>query len=162
MDEYLTKPLQLQLLKAALRKWLPGVGDTRPAPLSQTDEAPAKGALDIAVLQSIVGDDPEMVSDMLFEYRASQRRLKVEMQAARATHDLQQIGTIAHKLKSSSRSVGAMALGDLCTELENACRMRALEAIARCMAQFDAELAAVDAALDRALDGSNAAIDAVR
>ncbi|MFA0464685.1 Hpt domain-containing protein, partial [Vibrio sp. 10N.261.45.F1] len=32
-----------------------------------------------------------------------------------------EVSSIAHKLKSSSRSVGAMRLGDLCAELENAC-----------------------------------------
>ena len=154
MDEYLTKPLQLHLLKAALRKWLPrDGGDTMPGELYE--EAPrgaqAAPALDLAVLKGLVGDDAPIVCEFLIDYRASADRLASELRAARAADDVRQIGAIAHKLKSSSRSVGAVALGDLCTELENACRSGAREGISQAVMRFEVGLLAVDAQIGQLL-----------
>src|SRR6185437_13679786 len=124
MDDYLTKPLQLHVLRAALRRWarhepfIPEVGapdDTLPPPAISP-------VVDVTVLESLVGDDPLVVRDFLSDYLDSARRLVGELRLARNAEDLRQIGAIAHKLKSSSRSVGAIALGDLCSALENACR----------------------------------------
>ncbi len=151
MDEYLTKPLQLHLLKAAIRKWLPGdPGATTPAGLpAQPGSVHTAPALDVAVLESLVGDDPQVVSEFLEAYRTSVGRLAIELRAARAADDIRQIGAIAHKLKSSSRSVGALVMGDLCAELENACRSGARESIAQGVVKFEAALRAVDAQIDR-------------
>jgi CheY-like chemotaxis protein/HPt (histidine-containing phosphotransfer) domain-containing protein len=146
MDEYLTKPLQLHLLKAALKKWLPRERpDTMPAELSEEPRsAQAAPALDVAVLKGLVGDEPETVREFLADYRASAQRAMAELRAARAA-DVWQVGAIAHRLRSSSRSVGALALGDLCAELENACRIGTRQGILRGMALFEAGLLEVDA-----------------
>ena len=153
MDEYLTKPLQLHLLKAAIRKWLPrDRGDTMPADLLEEPRAAQAGtAVDVAVLQGLVGDDPQVVREFLAAYRASARRLATELHAARAADDVRQIGAIAHQLKSSSRSVGALALGDLCAELENVCRTGMRAAVLQGMVQFEVALLAVDARIDELL-----------
>ena len=147
MDEYLTKPLQLNLLKAALTKWLPRAGaDTMPAELQiEPDGAQTTQVVDVAVLQSLVGDDPQIVHRFLASYRAAAERLALEMLTARGVDDIRQIGAIAHKLKSSSRSIGALALGDLCAELENACRSGTREEVSRGIVQFEAALRHVDA-----------------
>ncbi|HSI61052.1 MAG TPA: ATP-binding protein [Ideonella sp.] len=147
MDEYLTKPMQLHLLKAALAKWLPREGgETRPSELQdESGLAQPLSPIDVSVLKRLIGDEAEVVRDFLLAYQASARGLAAELRAARAAGDLRQIGAIAHKLKSSSRSVGAVVLGDLCAELENACRTGARDSIAQGMAQFEAELSAVEA-----------------
>lgn len=51
----------------------------------------------------------------------------------------------AYKPKSSSRSVGAMVLGDLCAELENFGKIGDKTFIAQGMAQFETALAQVEA-----------------
>ena len=71
------------------------------------------------------------------------------MRAAHAADDVRQIGSIAHKLKSSSRAVGAVTLGDLCAELENACRTGSLEQISASLAPVEDALLAVEAQLSR-------------
>ena len=149
MDAYLTKPLQLHLLRAALRKWLPGDGgNTLPAELTEqsggAEPASATVAVDLSVLLRLVGDDPQTVRELLSDYRASARQLSAELRAAGAANDTRRVGAIVHKLKSSSRSVGALALGDLCAELENACRTRGLDGISQGMVRFYAELLTVD------------------
>ena len=149
MDEYLTKPLPLNLLEAALKKWLPVNGDiTMPAERApQTRNAQGSMtvvAVDVSVLKGLVGDDPQTVQELLFDYRASAQRSGSELRRAHAANDVRQLGAIAHQLKSSSRSVGALTLGDLCAELENNCRLHAKQGIVQGMAQFNTELLAVD------------------
>jgi two-component system, sensor histidine kinase and response regulator len=55
-----------------------------------------------------------------------------------------QAGAVAHRLKSSARSVGARALGDLCAELEQAGNAGRSEVLATLLPRFVAEMAAVD------------------
>ena len=147
MDEYLTKPLQLHLLKAALKKWLPRAdADTKPAELRQeSGRAQTTQAVDVSVLKGIVGDDPQIVHRFLADYRAAAERLALDMRSARGADYTRQIGAIAHKLKSSSRSIGALVLGDLCAELENACRTGTREEVSEGIVQFEAALRDVDA-----------------
>ncbi len=147
MDDYLTKPLALPLLRAALRKWLreddseaAHAGPARGAPVRQ-----AAATLDVGVLQGLVGDDPEVVREFLTDYRGAARHLAAELHAACAADDLRQVGACAHRLKSSSRSVGAAVLGDLCAELENASRTGARAAVLEGTRRIEAALAAVDA-----------------
>jgi signal transduction histidine kinase/CheY-like chemotaxis protein/HPt (histidine-containing phosphotransfer) domain-containing protein len=153
MDEYLTKPLQLRLLKAALEKWLPHeeAAPTAAAELAPPTRSAPAPAVDVAVLNEIFGDDPPTVRRFLGDYRASTTQLAAEMRAALAAVDLRQIGSIAHKLKSASRSIGALALGDLCAELENACRTGAREAVAQGIELFELELREVSAQIGRLL-----------
>jgi DNA-binding response OmpR family regulator len=47
MDEYLTKPVQLHLLRAALEKWLPRTNGSTPsaAPVGDADEEPQRSGI---------------------------------------------------------------------------------------------------------------------
>jgi PAS domain S-box-containing protein len=154
LDGYLTKPLLLQELEATIAKWLPRAGgDSTCGTLAgeqqgqdiQPGNAQSAAAVDLGVLKGLVGDDPEIVREFLAEYLAAARRSATDFRAARAAGDIRTIGAIAHKLKSSSRSVGALALGDLCAELESASRALAREGVLRGLVQFEAALHDVDA-----------------
>ena len=57
-------------------------------------------------------------------------------------------GGLAHKLKSSARSVGALALGELCAGMEQAGKACDSEALAVLLPRFEQELASVDRYLD--------------
>lgn len=147
MDDYLTKPVQLQLLRDTLEKWLPGAGENK-APdmrMEPSGEPAAATAVDVGLLQGLVGNDRTTVHEFLADYLASARHLAGEMRAALTAGDTRHVSAIAHKLKSSSRSVGAMALGDLCAELENSGKTGDKAAIAQGMAQFETALAQVEA-----------------
>jgi len=146
IDEYLTKPVRLPALKAALDAWLPIASAVTPFAAQPQDicSAPAVHAVDVTVLKGLAGDDPKIVLESLGDYLASLRSLTSDLRTACAGGDARQVGTIAHKLKSSSRSVGALALGDQCAELENASRAADKAAIAHRMVQFDAARAEVE------------------
>ena len=158
MDGYLTKPIQLSVLQAALQRWMPATGKTTETSLPTADACEGRAALvvDVDVLRGMVGDDPEIVEGFLRDYLASARRLGAELRAARASGNTRQVGAIAHKLKSSSRSIGALGLGDRCAELENASKAGDKSAIARHTEQFEAVLAEVEAEITELLQRSNA------
>ena len=157
MDQYLTKPLQLQLLYEALTKWLPRDNDlTLPGELRErcgtalvsaaTEPAPLTRRVDTnnADKADERGDDATTRRALLSQHRETARSLALELRAARDLNDPRQLAAIAHRLKASSRSVGAVTLGDLCAELENACLAGTRGSIAQRLSEFEAALDAVE------------------
>jgi PAS domain S-box-containing protein len=148
MDTYLTKPVQLAVLGAALKKWL---GSSRKGTMvSQNADI---GTLDIGIMVELLGDDTDTVREFLSDYLKNARGLYAECSEAVAAKDLRQAATIMHKLKSSSRSMGALALGDLCAELENACKAQSTESAQHYVAEIEISLTAVEASIGRLLEG---------
>lgn len=141
MDDYLSKPATLEALKTTLEKWLPAMVDskTEPSRASVTSAVP----LDVKVLQELVGSDPLVVNELLQEFRLSALKIAAQLRAACATGDVAGAGAAGHKLKSSARSVGALALGELCAEIEQVGRLEDTTALAALLPRFDAELLAV-------------------
>jgi CheY-like chemotaxis protein/HPt (histidine-containing phosphotransfer) domain-containing protein len=154
MDEYLTKPLQFHLLKAAIRKWLPGDRvATQPGALEESGALPTvpPPEFDATVLRGLVGGDSEAVREVLAEFRASVERLLPELSSLDGTKDLRRLAGLAHQLKASARSVGAAALGDRCAELENACRIGGTAVIVQRLSEVEAALRTADALIGRYL-----------
>ncbi|MDD5384043.1 MAG: ATP-binding protein [Gallionella sp.] len=144
MDDYLSKPARLADLQAMLEKWLPAVAE--PAPLEPMPElhATAPYPVDVNVLKALVGDDPAVIREFLHDFRISAAKIAAELKAACNGGQMAQAGALAHKLKSSARSVGALALGELCAAMEQAGKADGTEALAVLLPKFEAEIAAVD------------------
>jgi CheY-like chemotaxis protein/HPt (histidine-containing phosphotransfer) domain-containing protein len=157
MDEYLTKPVQLQTLKAALDKWLPL---PREAPVRSENrdlEAPT-APVDPEALKELVGDDQAVVQEFFSDYLGASRRLAAEMLAAHAAADLDRLGACAHKFKSASHTVGAKRLGNLCAELEQACAHGNATSAGEKMAQFEDVYADVESEIEAILTEGCAAV----
>ncbi|TAN70404.1 MAG: response regulator [Methylobacter sp.] len=164
MDDYLSKPVQLVHLKAMLEKWLPVAANTNPegegthtlkstvlppdslatSPMQVTAAVP----VDVSVLKALVGDDPAVVSEFLHDFRSSATQIATELETAYAAGQVVQVSALAHKLKSSARSVGALALGELCAEIEQAGKTDQAEVLAALLPRFEMEIAVVNAYLD--------------
>jgi CheY-like chemotaxis protein/HPt (histidine-containing phosphotransfer) domain-containing protein len=150
MDEYLTKPIQLRALYAALDRWLPHATHPAAPPAAPDVRAatsvaqPAALAVDVSVLQSLVGDDPATLREFLAEFLDAARTQSAEIIAACEAGDSVRVGTVAHKLKASSRSVGALALGDLCADLENASRASGKTGIEQRRKHFESAIREVE------------------
>ncbi|MBS0483769.1 MAG: response regulator, partial [Proteobacteria bacterium] len=153
MDDYLSKPVQLEDLRQILEKYLPGgaaVAVEKPdqaKPASTSAEAAAV-PVNVHVLEELVGDDAEMIREMLLDFRASAEKIAAELHTAYQTGQLAAAGALAHKLKSSARSVGALALGELCAAMEQAGKRSDAAELAVLLPQFDVQLIAVKAYLD--------------
>jgi CheY-like chemotaxis protein/nitrogen-specific signal transduction histidine kinase/HPt (histidine-containing phosphotransfer) domain-containing protein len=131
MQAYLTKPLELAALQAALARWLPHPADdapqeaaTRPTPTGA--EAPE---FEVAVLLALVGGDEDAARELLAEFVVSAGEIRAELVAAVETADVRVIALLAHRLKSMCRSVGALPLADQCVLLENVCASLAMAAV---------------------------------
>ncbi|MDO8436891.1 MAG: PAS domain S-box protein [Nitrosomonadaceae bacterium] len=148
MDDYLSKPVQLVHLKAMLEKWLPAAKSATEAVAVNTGAnlsfAAIEGPVDVHVLEALVGDDPAVISEFLQDFRASSAKIAVELRTAYQAGQTAAVGAAAHKLKSSARSVGALALGELCAQMEQAGKAGDTAALTALLPRFETELAAVD------------------
>ena len=143
MDDYLSKPVQLEDLHATLEKNLA----VRQPPVEKTvakPATPAAAAVDVHVLEQLVGGDADTVEEMLSDFRASMNKMAAELHAACQAGQWETAGALAHKLKSSARSVGALALGDLCEQMERMGKNKDAQALAAILPAFDEQLAAVE------------------
>jgi signal transduction histidine kinase/CheY-like chemotaxis protein/HPt (histidine-containing phosphotransfer) domain-containing protein len=138
MDDYLSKPTPLTALGAALRKWLPV--DSPTTTLQRTASAP----VDVGALEALIGTDPQVIREILQQFRVSAARLSADLAEACAAQRAADAAAIAHKLKSSARSVGALKLGDLCSNIEIAGHAGDLTAVAALLPGFDTEIRTVD------------------
>ena len=94
------------------------------------------------------GGKAGLVARVLNTYRQSLERFLGQLQSARSLGDLQGQRHVAHTLKSSSASVGALALAALCAELERRLRDSPGEGV-------DTQLDALIEEGRRVLDGLN-------
>src|SRR5712671_6665855 len=137
MDGYLSKPVPLPNLAAVLEKWLPEV------PAQPKVSTPESAPVDLSALEALVGSDPWIKEEILREFAVSAARLAAELTEACVAKEAKTAASIAHKLKSSARSVGAFRLGALCAEIETAGGAGDLSAVTKLRAAFEQEVAAV-------------------
>ena len=144
MDDYLTKPVVLHQFQAMLEKWLPI--PTQDEPGTTTGETPTEGKhfalLDRTALPKQIGDDPAMIARFFKDYLHSAQEMAHEIRAAIVLGNWEAAGNGAHKLKSSSRAVGAMALGEACHQLERAGKDGDAVAVLMFATEFEHALAA--------------------
>jgi signal transduction histidine kinase/CheY-like chemotaxis protein/HPt (histidine-containing phosphotransfer) domain-containing protein len=129
IDLFLTKPVHLSDLREALEQCLaPRYGPVgKQAAATQASVSGAQTLLDPCALQALIGTDKTVVAEFLTHFARSLAGLRAELETAWAGGNTRQIGMLAHRLKSTSRSMGAAALGDRCAELENAVRFSRTE-----------------------------------
>ena len=148
MDAFLSKPLQLADLKATLEKWLPRLANNLPLHNEPSPMSAGGHAVDLKVLERLVGDDPEVVREFLDDFRISATRIALELTAACTEHRAVSASEQAHMLMSSARAMGALALGDLCAEMERAGNAGDTGTLTTLLPTFEREFDAVIASLD--------------
>jgi signal transduction histidine kinase/CheY-like chemotaxis protein/HPt (histidine-containing phosphotransfer) domain-containing protein len=138
MDDYLSKPAPLAALAAVLEKWLPAANPT------ETSRDLSSVPVQVSVLEALVGTDPQLIHEFLQEFAVSAGRSAAELAEACGTQRPNDAAAIAHKLKSSARSVGALTLGELCAAIEVAATAGDLTMLTALFPEFEREMAAVD------------------
>jgi HPt (histidine-containing phosphotransfer) domain-containing protein len=109
---------------------------------------PAENAVDVNVLVALVGSDRRVLRELLGQFRTSAAQAALELAEACSTSSAVGAEAVAHRLKSSARSVGALALGERCAEIEAAGTSRDVAAIKSLYAGFAEEMVAVQLSLD--------------
>ena len=93
--------------------------------------------IDIGALVSLIGDDPAKHRILLQKYVQTAGDSIAEIRAAREQRDAEPIRRISHRLKSSSRSIGALRLAGVFQSLEEAGKAAHWDQIDRLVAQID-------------------------
>jgi len=123
MDHYISKPTTLEALKRTLGKWLPTgdyINDSE-TEAPHTDAQRAVQAVDWQVLSGVLGTNDKTLIDKFFaDFLVYAASTMAELAAAEAQRDAAQLSALAHRFKSSARTVGANALADACVRLEAA------------------------------------------
>jgi len=113
----------------------------------------AQGALvlDAEALANLASLDPtganRLLQRVLVTYRGSLARLLAQLTLARHQADPVALRLVTHTLKSSSASVGALALSVLCGSAEQALRDGEVHRLPALLDQLEAEATRVDAAV---------------
>jgi CheY-like chemotaxis protein len=128
MDDYVSKPIRLDDLAAALRRCVPRVLDHK------------------ALEQLRAGSDETFFVELVDTFLLDAPVLLETLRHADA-HELRRA---AHTLKSNARVFGATTLAELCQELEAMARSESLAGAAELVPRIDAEYARVAEALEAA------------
>ncbi|MBN3910601.1 MAG: PAS domain S-box protein [Nostoc sp. NMS1] len=172
MDDYISKPIQLQKLAQALSK-CPRQRSLEVTSIFKQDKImylelqPSQNIIqegqnqtlksakiDAKMLQSlrdIVRGDRVVFAELIKCYLTETPRLVQDISTAIATRDAQTIWKAAHQLKSSSASIGAIALAQLCKVLEAQGRSSELENTRELLSQLYQEYEQVKTALEKEL-----------
>ncbi len=130
-DDYLTKPIDAEKLEAMLLQYLPGEkvalteGDTEKDVAAASDENELPGflydlkELDIESGIDYCGDSEDYLM-ALEMYLESVEKKADEIEKYWAERDIKNLTIKVHALKSSSRSIGALKLGEFAARLEKA------------------------------------------
>jgi len=103
--------------------------------------------LDEEALQRLRDLDPggqgKLVARVIRAFESSALKFAAQLAEARIRSDMQVVRHVAHTLKSSSASIGALHLSRLCAEIEAAVRQEAYEGLVARLDDMDRELAVV-------------------
>ena len=143
MDDYLTKPLRLKQLEAALEKHLADsaaidTAPVAPAPPTRASDGPI---IDLAVLRNLIGDDEAAIQELLSAYCTMAPPSIKDMLAMARARNYARASAEAHRLKSSSRAMGAALIADLCADIEDACRRQDAGGLDSCASRLADALA---------------------
>ncbi len=163
MNDYLTKPIEYQLLGQTILDTIArvsGKSESEEAkPAGSAEEQPAQvvmsnssydSGLDELVLGQLrdVCEDKELFNQILSIFQVESRKLMNNLVQASSEGDSSAVAKAAHSLKSSSRNVGAMALGDMLEKLELAAKKDRLDGMDRVQEAIDAEYKVVTEAVE--------------
>ncbi|MCW5798956.1 MAG: PAS domain S-box protein [Nitrospira sp.] len=160
MDDYLTKPYTQMQLQAVVQKWLDKQGSVQITPpvLSSmqplsSESAPAAAtapsttpSMDPKALDGIRAlqrpNRPDVLASVLRKYLDNSRDSVDALQDAIRANDPAGLQAVAHRLKSSSAQLGALAVAARCKELEALGAQKNLIEADRILAELQSDYAA--------------------
>lgn len=133
MDDILIKPVTLSHLKLILAKWIPSQKNTARSSIEilneKLDNKNMTQSINMHILINQIGTNTELQKSILHKYILSLDEGERTILAAQKNADYKTIKFQAHKLKSSSKSIGAIRLSEICQHLETAINNHDIEHI---------------------------------
>jgi CheY-like chemotaxis protein len=129
MNDYVAKPIQPAELATALERQMEGR-----APVGRDDSSAVRtrrdNCFDRAALVERLGNDESLVPEILGLFHEEMPRLLDEVTRAESERNGTKLSCLAHSIKGSSATVGAVALREVAFELEAAAKKGDLDRIA--------------------------------
>ncbi|QRM19277.1 response regulator [Dechloromonas sp. TW-R-39-2] len=126
MNDFISKPVDPVQFFRIVMKWVKPVAD---APLAATESAMLPRSVvsniaevDTAVIRKLVKNDTVKILRFVQNFLGSTASGVAELGPALLAGDIEQLARTAHRLKSSSKSMGAANLGELLDRLESAAK----------------------------------------
>ncbi|MFQ5615801.1 MAG: response regulator, partial [Anaerolineales bacterium] len=135
MDDYISKPVNQEMLREVLERWIPPEAtisfhqrDTAPLSFSSLEESRFEPEPDLPpILDSKALDDirrleasgvPGLLKELVETYLMDTEQKLETMREAVAGQDARSLHQVAHSLKGSSLTLGAIRVQEICAELE--------------------------------------------
>jgi PAS domain S-box-containing protein len=152
MDDYITKPVRLEVVAAALERWV-RQSQLEPTGAERATMAPRTGGpgpLDpsqIQLLRSLDDGEGAVLSEVIEQYLVQTLEGREELGRAVTAGETSARKRAAHTLKGASANVGAGALAAICGEFEMGPAFAHPGDAAELLQRFDAEFDRVRSAL---------------
>ena len=144
MDDYLSKPIKLDELRAALARWITSPptnavsGRQQPA---HTTTAPTRGIFDPARMYQNIGSDNELFAQLVCLFLIRHQTMLAEIRTALADADSSAVERTAHTFKGTAGNLCASEVGLTAGRLEAVGRLNALHDAPPVYAQLELEVA---------------------
>jgi PAS domain S-box-containing protein len=164
MDDYLSKPIRMEELAAALSRCRPhvaprppaaarefGVGAQTPPEREPQRQPRSAGVLHPPALERLmqaIGDDCGLLTALIDTFQRDVPRLVEGARRGLQQGQAEEVRRAAHTLKSNGATFGAMRLSELSRELESLAGSGTLEGAADLIARLEAEYDRVRVALE--------------
>ncbi|MBL8793967.1 MAG: response regulator [Planctomycetia bacterium] len=164
MDDYLSKPVQVKTLQAALARCAVrarAVASETPEPLvtPASNGVPVAEVLDPAVVDSLLkmqdAGAPNFLRELLDLFRSDAPPLVEAIGRGLAANDAVQVRAAAHSLKGTAGNLGARRLAELCADLEKKGRDANLDGAAPLVEELGPLLDRICASLEAVMKGQS-------
>ena len=138
MDEALTKPIELSMLKQILDRWLASIA------VPEVEQRTAPLASDFAMLDELADGDAALQRDVLEDFRvANAQDLKTAERAVNSV-SIDELRRAAHSIKGAARTVGANPLARAAAALEQAAHAGDWQRVSSCWPALQQESLRLD------------------
>ena len=143
MDDYLSKPIKLDELRAALARWTPAPSQkaqaTKPMlPPGTTD--PAQGIFDHTQMYQNIGSDNELFGQLIRLFLDRYQTMLADIRTALADGNSSAVERSAHTFKGTAGNLCASEVGLIASRLEAVGRLQALHDAPPVYAQLEIEV----------------------
>jgi len=119
IDDYISKPVVIQELNQILVSFSkPSNVVFNPPSIEESSVSWVEESILQFMLETLCNNDFQLMQEMLNCYLSESLELIQKIQLSWQAKNSQEVSFLAHSLKSSSASIGAKALADLCQQLE--------------------------------------------
>jgi PAS domain S-box-containing protein len=119
MDDYVSKPINVEFLASVLKKWLPDMKEITSKTNENTENDIENCPIEMSRLTDLFEDDEDVIDELLQLFCDSLSSLKLKLTTS-VEEKNGNLKAVAHEIKGSAHNVGALILATLAQQLEQA------------------------------------------